>query len=591
MSTTGSESDFDEISFSDCEWGNAGGATGDDSSTVLVELPPELHDSISSARSNTSDQSSVASSFVPVQQMRGLTLHSKGNLKSDDSADKDSWSHLGSVTRNTDASLMGHEVRSLSPSWATNTTATVASSSIISGFDVLSLNGSSHRQCRRCTFLNNKENTLCFVCDNALVANPCLDVDQQIALNLQRKEEQDVFCWAGDVALVEKRCLEIDQQNAINRQRKEEEGAFCLPFDVASVANPCLDTDQKMALNLQRQEEEDAFETLRCEEKKRKTLHQLSLLEQASVLATDVQTRIDTIKCHGVSTFSILDLTFHASHFIENWHRQNAQARQRPTVHVWSPGLHTIPNHVFANKLGWIVATIEEGERAWKQSSLKTIPVSSCTGQITTSDFASTYFPLVSFDTCLRRTDVIRRLENGLTQVCQDFLDQLDGVDWAPDNYNTDSNQSAYAQSCEPSPTKKPRAQFEFQGFCKEEEDDNIKEEESREDDETIFGERLEDDDSCENLAAEVFDSSETIFGENVTSLGGGVITTPASVVISSSSSSNANDGATAGGTTAVDAFEVSVENLSTTTSTATTGSICVYDIGPDGKWRQMKPM
>ena len=516
MSTTGSESDFDEISFSDCEWGNAGGATGDDSSTVLVELPPELHD-YSSARSNTSDQSSVASSFVPVQQMKGLTLHSKGNLKSDDSADKDSWSHLGSVTRNTDASLMGHEVRSLSPSWATNTTATVASSSIISGFDVLSLNGSSHRRCRRCTFLNNEESTFCLACDLALVANPCLDMDQQIAINLQRKEE------------------------------------------------------------------EAAFETLRCEEKKRKTLYQRTIFGQASILATDVQARVDTAKCRGVATFSIPDLTLHASRFINHWlHQQNEilqqqNAQQRPTVYLTyhfssigfnqvrvlglrnfgfvsenmqaaysngleqvlpsqqqvetavlprSPALYTIPEVENAeivdgtDKLGWIVATIGGGERP---RSVKSVRVSSGTAQITAFDFALTCFPLVAFDASLREDDVIRRLRNGLSQVCQYFFDDL----LAPDNYN----ELPYEQSCEPSPSKKPKAPPELLGLCKEEEDGNIEEEEAQ-----------EDEGSFENLVAEVCDSSETIFGEKVTNL---VATILADVVIGNTKSQS--DGTASG--------------------------------------------
>ena len=525
--STGSESDFEGIGFSDCE----SGATGEDSSNVLVQLPPELHN-FSSARSNTSGQSSVASSFVPVQQMSGLAIHSRGNLKSDDS-DKDSWSHLGSTTRDADTSSMGHEARSLS-SWATGP-ASVAGSSIVSGFEILSLNGSSHRRCRRCTFLNNEESTFCLACGIALVANPCLDMDQQIAINLQRKEE------------------------------------------------------------------EAAFETLRCEEKKRKTLYQRTIFGQASILATDVQARVDTAKCRGVATFSIPDLTLHASRFINHWlHQQNEilqqqNAQQRPTVYLTyhfssigfnqvrvlglrnfgfvsenmqaaysngleqvlpsqqqvetavlprSPALYTIPEVENAeivdgtDKLGWIVATIGGGERP---RSAKSVRVSSGTAQITAFDFALTCFPLVAFDASLREDDVIRRLRNGLSQVCQYFFDDL----LAPDNYN----ELPYEQSCEPSPSKKPKAPPELLGLCKEEEDGNIEEEEAQEDKE-----------SFENLVAEVFDSSETIFDEKVISLGA---TTLADVVMIGNIESQ-GDGTASG--IAVNNSSVSAGNLSTST-------------------------
>jgi hypothetical protein len=97
----------------------------------------------------------------------------------------------------------------------------------------------------------------------------------------------------------------------------------------------------------------------------------------------------------------------------------------------------------------------------------------------------------------------------------------------APDNYN----ELPYAQSCEPSPTKKPKALPEFLGLCKEEEDGNIEEEEAQ-----------EDEGSFENLVAEVCDSSETIFGEKVTNL---VATILADVVIGNTKSQS--DGTASG--------------------------------------------
>jgi hypothetical protein len=51
----------------------------------------------------------------------------------------------------------------------------VAASSTISGFDILSLSGAAERQCNRCSFLNGADDGVCGACGVALVANQCMD--------------------------------------------------------------------------------------------------------------------------------------------------------------------------------------------------------------------------------------------------------------------------------------------------------------------------------------------------------------------------------------------------------------------------------
>jgi hypothetical protein len=67
------------------------------------------------------------------------------------------------------------------------------SASVISSFDLLSINGSTLRVCKRCSYANPPSTLTCHVCFAALVKNPCLNVDEQIARNLQRKETRKVL--------------------------------------------------------------------------------------------------------------------------------------------------------------------------------------------------------------------------------------------------------------------------------------------------------------------------------------------------------------------------------------------------------------
>ena len=158
-----SESDFEQVSLGGIESEAEHEDTKEDvKESVYVELPPALlHQQKKRQTSTTlSDLSSVASSFIPVKKMSALDIASKAS-----DYDEDSWSNL-------DNSNSG---QSVSSGWSTfpSDVSTSSASSTISGFDLLSINGSSLRTCNRCSHCNAEGSGICMGCGVALLANPC----------------------------------------------------------------------------------------------------------------------------------------------------------------------------------------------------------------------------------------------------------------------------------------------------------------------------------------------------------------------------------------------------------------------------------
>jgi RNA polymerase subunit RPABC4/transcription elongation factor Spt4 len=70
-------------------------------------------------------------------------------------------------------------------------TSSVAASSTITGFDLVSLNGTSYqRACHRCTFINESKALFCVECGMTLQNNPYVNVDEMIAQQLQNEENK-----------------------------------------------------------------------------------------------------------------------------------------------------------------------------------------------------------------------------------------------------------------------------------------------------------------------------------------------------------------------------------------------------------------
>ncbi|KAL7572651.1 hypothetical protein ACA910_010398 [Epithemia clementina (nom. ined.)] len=163
--------------------------------------------------------STTSSSFVPVRRLGDL-----GIRQSDNSNNNNNTSPRKTKTRRRSASSYSLAASSLSSqqeasysfvtkasnatsSWSylyndndkDNDSITTTASSILSGFDMLDINGQTVRVCPLDRYRNaivdgsSAAPTICQGCGAALVANPCPDVDYQIAWHLQQKEEREAL--------------------------------------------------------------------------------------------------------------------------------------------------------------------------------------------------------------------------------------------------------------------------------------------------------------------------------------------------------------------------------------------------------------
>lgn len=177
-----SKSDFEKIGYdSDCseEESVRGIYDGDVglAKVVMENLPQDLLSHPEQVFSENNTQSST-SSFLAVDKLGKLTIgsgtsaagRSEDPQPSSTKKEDNSWSYV-----------------------QTNEAQNIAGSSAISSFDALSLNGGFQMGCKTCTLLDPKGQTICMLCGLALNANPCLEMDAQIATNLQLKEEKCAF--------------------------------------------------------------------------------------------------------------------------------------------------------------------------------------------------------------------------------------------------------------------------------------------------------------------------------------------------------------------------------------------------------------
>jgi hypothetical protein len=114
---------------------------------------------------------------------------------------------------------------------AGNDAASVAASSTISGFDLISMGGSKQHACPRCTFVNESHCVVCDVCGFALHANPCLDADSLLAQQLQEQEHRSAFktverdeaerqrLWQGESLFLQSQTLTQDVLKYLNERK------------------------------------------------------------------------------------------------------------------------------------------------------------------------------------------------------------------------------------------------------------------------------------------------------------------------------------------------------------------------------------
>jgi hypothetical protein len=416
-----SDSEFEEVGWSDLESLNGGGYTGgakedeEENTHVEVELPPHL---LSESRAALkTDQSSIGSAAFAkkVGNLKTSSCDSSNkNNDNDDGDESSAWSHVGGESSGSnycrhESNSSGNDCDASCMASANSATA----SSTISGFDIISLSGATKRPCNRCSFLNGPDDGVCGACGIALLVNPCSDADEQIAKNLQLEEE-----------------------------------AF-------------------------------AFDRIKTDQKKRKSLGQLPIFLRSQVLASDVVDFVQEYMGRGFSPLLEASLVVLASRFIdcadkcimnggkislayyfsEKHDGRMTQIRQgglgpyanvstnmeaaytHPESRLRRKSLHstdlfsipesdTIKESFETGHLGWIVATTEdastiaatvEDASITEDASTTCLPVqigqlvrvSSGFAYVRTLTTSDESLPLVCFDASLRNQDMIRSLWNG----------------------------------------------------------------------------------------------------------------------------------------------------------------------------------
>lgn len=162
---------------------------------VVVELPIEFGkrdtktgaEESSVARSNNSSYEYSYMSDV-VRDQEGGEMEPQASLHS-----LPRWENPSKQTTKLNDVGDWDNISGVSSSWSllgASNAGSVAASSTISGFDLISLNGSSKKACKLCSFLNDRNASICLGCNMALVPNPCMDCDKEVAHHLQNKVEE-----------------------------------------------------------------------------------------------------------------------------------------------------------------------------------------------------------------------------------------------------------------------------------------------------------------------------------------------------------------------------------------------------------------
>jgi len=360
-------SDFEQVDgLSDC------GSTVDVGEGVneafSFDLPAALR-SEGEMKKNADVGSIGSASFVKNIGNLKIGAGKKNSVDSEDEEDEDefasSWSHVGGGS--------------------------VAASSTISGFDILSLNtGESKRSCHRCTFLNSGKDGICGGCGVALIANPFPDADEQVARNLQEREEAMAL---QQLQIEEKKRKTMSEETILVRSQ-------ILANDILSFVQNC-----------QKTEGGDGIDTIQKE----------SLV----ILASRFIERMDRANMESGK----LQIVYHFSEKMESRMRQIRQDSLGPYASVSTnidaaynqngkyckySCLSTIPeDKQEPNCLGWIVAAVD-----YPGSQAKTVKVSSGCATVRPIINSDECLPLVCFDASLRKKDIIRRLLNGTYAVC-----------------------------------------------------------------------------------------------------------------------------------------------------------------------------
>jgi hypothetical protein len=400
-----SDSSFEELSYGGVESEACQNEQDNcvDSGRVQVEIPPDLlqrstgpHQKVAGVQSEVS---SLASSFLPVNKMSDLAIQDEQDgleqslSHTVQASENDGWSYAGSL-------------------FGTQASASIAPS-MISGFEVINIDGSTVRRCNHCSYLNEAEEGICQVCGVALVANPNVDVDLQIALHLNQKFEDEEL---SRLRQEEKKRKNMREQPLLERAR-------ALTSDVLGFLQSVQGKGESFSWNSK------SFHPM----KGIAALPAVDLLHLTSSFIPAAEGSKDSISFAYVFTLkesfnyickngfnSPVQVSNHIeAAFTEGFTHagistcKGSRLGRNPVYAVCEDS----PEDIATTRLGWIVAITNQSS-----GSERSAEVSSGTAPVSTLSSRSDCLPLVCFDASIRDNDIIRRLLNGCTQVFHDFF-------------------------------------------------------------------------------------------------------------------------------------------------------------------------
>jgi hypothetical protein len=380
---------------------------------VVVELPPEMRLVQVTAGVDLRDSSSCTSSVTGTSRMG--VWQSLGKPKASSSSTTDEVVSVSSFADTHGSIVRGlsgiyiHSKRSfLSTMTYQSDSPTLGSETVISGFSYLELDGTSSVRCKRCKLSNSSESNvmLCNACDYALTANPCMDMDEQLARSIQLKEEDEALRSlqreeqkrqnVADMPLIEKaHFLAQDVQRRVDACRRgAADGIFPIP------SKDLLVHAADMIENFTRLKRPSGVDVGYCFCRK----------EWEGSAAFDI-IRLEGLPEGRMQLSSSADAAFGSA----ARGTEVAQHSQKDTA----PSCQSNLGHLFpiqegicvqeSDYIGWIVLTAnEKSSDGFRPSSALYEP--------------SKAFPLVAFQADLRNSDQVNRLSRGLLQDCQDFF-------------------------------------------------------------------------------------------------------------------------------------------------------------------------
>jgi hypothetical protein len=357
-----------------------------------------------------------------------------------------------------------------------NDVTSVAASSTISGFDLISVGGSKQHACPRCTFVNENLCSVCDVCGFALEANPCLETDALLAQQMQEQENRSAFKTVERDEAERQRLLQGGSLFVQSQTLTQDILRYLEGFKKRTVARNAktVDPTKQDIVGFEILPEHSmlilASRFIERVMKQQKESKHLGIFVRYHFLPKMNGLSLDRLRHEGFlpdSVFSVnaddaLDATMDSSTYTFGAHRSvplasipedrgvdeetvlrrgseygNPSSAQRVPLARERPFMKPVQDQMMY--LGCIAAIVKgyDSRDDWKDDD-------TC---ITTIQNPSEALPLVFFDASLRNRCGILRLFSGLLRVCNDFFDPLE----EPDDPLPDQNAG------EPAPTSQER--------------------------------------------------------------------------------------------------------------------------------------